>query len=95
MPAIWKYYLDTSLFNLGFSILFGLYAGFPWALLVFASFGTLVGFLSFSYFREHEYYFYYNMGLTKRALMVRTWIINLVSSINLFGAYALIVTLFS
>ena len=95
MPAIWKYYLDTSLFNLGFSVLVGLYSGFPWAVGVYASFGTLVGFLAFSYFWESQYYFYYNLGLTKQALMVRTWIINLVVATLLLGVYALIIPLVS
>ncbi|MTB53453.1 hypothetical protein [Lewinella sp. W8] len=95
MPAIWKYYLDTTLFNLGFSILVGLYAGPVWSLLTFASFGTGVGFLGYGYFREAEYYFYRNLGYTKGALMARVWVFNLIVVVIALGAFAIISKLFS
>ncbi len=94
MNIIWKYYYDSTIYNIGLSILTAAYAGFLWALMVFGTIGTVIGFIVYSYFREQEYYFYYNYGYSKNMLIKRVWAINLAIATGLFGIYAIIIKLF-
>jgi hypothetical protein len=73
-----KYYLDLTRYNLGFSLLIGLMLGTRWAVVTFGTFGMLVGLISYKYFQNSQYYFYYNIGITKTELISLTWSINLV-----------------
>lgn len=76
--AFWKYYRDFNLFNLVFSVISGIYFGAVSGLLIFCSFGMLIGFLGFSFFRKDEYYLYYNLGFSKKFLLKKVWICNLI-----------------
>lgn len=91
---IWKYYYDSTVYNLGLSMLVAAYAGFLWALMAFGTIGTIVGFIVYAYFREQEYYFYYNYGYSKRMLMRRVWGINITIVIGSLGIYTVIINLF-
>jgi hypothetical protein len=71
-----KYYYDLTLYNLGFSILIGLIIGENAGIISFGTFGMLVGLMMYRYFQSNQYYFYYNLGLSKKALITTTWIIN-------------------
>ena len=93
MNAILKYYFDTSIYNIGFSFLVGLFFGFTWGIIMYPTFGSLIGLICFSYFRKNEYYFYYNLGYNKRHLTVTIWIINTLIMIVLLGGYLLIINL--
>ena len=93
MSALLQYYFDTTLFNLGFSVLISAYGGPLWGAISFATFGTLIGFLVFAYFKNNEYYFYHNLGYTKKALMVKVWSINLSIAILLIALLVIVLSL--
>lgn len=76
--AFWKYYRDFNFYNLVFSVINGIYFGLINGLFVFLSFGMLIGYLGFRYFRSNEYYLYYNLGFTKWFLIKKVWICNLI-----------------
>ena len=90
MPILWKYYIDTTIYNLGLSLLVGVYTDFLWGLLTFGTIGTVIGFILYAYFKEQQYYFYYNYGYTQPMLMFRVWGINLVVILVSFVAYAVV-----
>ncbi len=73
-----KYYYDLTRYNFGFSLLIGLILGINAGIVTFGSFGMFVGLMSYKYFQNNQYYFYYNLGISKRALITNTWIINLI-----------------
>ncbi|MCX2836872.1 hypothetical protein OQ279_01805 [Salinimicrobium sp. MT39] len=76
--AFWKYYRDFNFFNLIFSVISGIYFGAVSGTLIFLSFGMFIGYLGYETFRKNEYYLYYNLGFTKRFLLKKVWICNLI-----------------
>jgi hypothetical protein len=88
--AIWKYFLDINMFNLPFCLIFGLISGILWSVIIFSSFGVLIGFLGYQTFKKNEYYAYYNLGFTKTNLLKKVWIINLIISSLIFLIYIII-----
>ncbi|MGI0105075.1 hypothetical protein [Salinimicrobium sp. TIG7-5_MAKvit] len=76
--AFWKYYRDFNFFNLIFSVISGIYFGAVSGTLIFLSFGMLIGYLGYETFRKNEYYLYYNLGFSKRFLLKKVWICNLI-----------------
>ena len=88
--AFWKYYRDFNLYNLMFSVFSGIYFGLFSGLLVFLSFGMLIGYLGFNYFKKNEYYLYYNLGFSKKFLLKEVWMYNFV----FVGPVLLIIFLF-
>lgn len=85
--AIWKYFLDINMFNTPFSLIFGLIFGFLWSVIMFSSFGILVGYLGYQTFKKDEYYAYYNLGFTKTNLIKKVWLMNMVISSLIFLVY--------
>ena len=79
-----KFYQDITIYNLGFSILIGLYTSFLWGLAIFCTVGMFIGLVVFEAFRKNQYYFYYNMGVTKKRLLIYTWLINLLLALPAF-----------
>ena len=82
--AIWKYYLDITIFNLPFSLFFLVVSGLLWGLVMFSSFGILIGYIGFQAFKSEEYLGYYNLGFTKFNLLKRVWLINASASSLIF-----------
>ena len=88
MTAFTRYYLELFLYNLSFSIvcailvgsMSGWAAGVAWGVLCFALFGAFISEQVFSYFKKKEYYFYHNMGYTRKALLLKTWGMNMLLS---------------
>ena len=76
--AKFKYYSDLTRYNLGFSILIGLIRGVNAGIITFGTFGMLVGLICYRYFQNNQYYFYYNLGLTKMNLFSVTWVVNFI-----------------
>lgn len=72
-----KYYYDLTRYNFGFSVIIGLIIGIEEGIVSFGTFGMFVGLISYRYFQNNQYYFYYNLGISKMALISVTWIINL------------------
>ena len=75
--AFWKYYRDFNFFNLAFSALSAAFFGIFSGLLIFISFGMLIGYLGYEYFRSNEYYLYHNLGFSKRFLLKKVFLLNL------------------
>ncbi|PAM93816.1 hypothetical protein B4N84_16210 [Flavobacterium sp. IR1] len=85
LKVLLKYYCDVNFFNLIYTLLVSvLFLNFNYAPIIFASVGTFLGVLSFQYFYSNQYYFYYNLGLTKMKLNTFVFILNLIVSILLF-----------
>ncbi len=82
--AIWKYFFDINMFNIPFSLIFGLISGVLWSVLIFSSLGILIGYLGFHIFKKNEYYTYYNLGFTKSKLIKKVWFLNMTISSLLF-----------
>ncbi len=76
MTILLKYYLDCTFFNLLFGIVVYLLSGFPWAVVLCATLGNLVGFLCFGFLKKEQYYLYYNLGYTKGYLILATSLVN-------------------
>ena len=85
--AIWKYFLDINMFNIAFCMCVGLFLGILWSIIMFSSFGILIGLLGFQTIKNNEYYTSYNLGITKKYLLKRVWILNLSISLFLFLIY--------
>ncbi len=79
--AFFKYYRDFNFFNLLFSVISGIYFGVVNGIFIFLSFGMLIGYLGFNYFRKSEYYLYYNLGFSKKFLIKKVWICNLIFAV--------------
>ena len=82
--AIWKFVIDINIFNIPFSLIFGLIFNPLWALVIFSSFGILIGYLGHSAFKKHEYYTYYNLGFTKMNLLKKVWLLNVAITLFIF-----------
>lgn len=82
--SIWKYFLDINMFNVPFSLIFGLTFDILWSAIIFSSFGILIGYLGFQTFKKNEYYVYYNLGFTKINLIKKVWLINMAISSLIF-----------
>ncbi len=85
MTAFTRYYLELFIYNLSFSIVFallkgamsGLVPGVTWGVVCFALFGVFISERVFTYFKKKEYYFYHNMGYTRKTLLLKTWGVNM------------------
>ncbi len=82
--AVSKYAFDINTFNLVFSLVIGIIMGFFWSIVIFCSFGILIGYLVFNLFKKNEYYMYYNLGFTKKNLLLHVWLLNLIISLPIF-----------
>ncbi|WP_035335135.1 hypothetical protein [Dokdonia sp. PRO95] len=84
---MWTYYRDVTLYAAGICLVFGLVhvsaserisVGIITTIIIFGVFGTGLGVLAFAYFQKQQYYMYYNLGFTKRYLILRAWAVNFV-----------------
>lgn len=76
--AFWLYYRITSIANLAFSAIFAaIKLDFIWLILIYGSFGTGAGILFFNYYYKNQYYFYHNLGYTRRKLAQNTFLVNI------------------
>ncbi len=74
--AFLKFYFDSTRYNLAFSILCLIIS--PLAGIVsFPTYGLVVGLFCYKQFHGHQYYFYYNLGLSRRKLIIYSFVINL------------------
>lgn len=80
-------------YNFGLALLTAAYAGLLWALFIFGTIGTALGFFIFAYFKEHEYYLYFNYGYSKKMLWKRVWGINIIMIIVFLSLYAITIKL--
>jgi hypothetical protein len=77
-----KYYVDVTKYNLLFCLLFAvLRFNVIEVIILFGTVGIFVSFFVYRYFKNIEYYFYLNRGLSKKQLQLNTLVINLVASL--------------
>lgn len=76
MRAFWVYYKTVNLFNLIASILLAFISGLIWFPILFCTVGLAMGFFAYSFYFKDQYYFYHNLGYTKRKLAVMMLVIN-------------------
>lgn len=75
--AFLKFYRDFNLYNVVFSVISGVYFGIFSGLMIFCSFGMFIGYLGFNFFRKNEYYLYHNLGFSKKYLLKKVFLLNL------------------
>lgn len=91
MRIIFKYYFDVNLFNLIYTALISLFfLNFLYVPIIFSSLGTVLGIFSFQYFYSNEYYFYHNLGFTKKKLNLLVLFLNLFISTLVVVIYQLL-----
>jgi len=75
--AFFKFYFDSTLYNFAFSVLVFLTVNPLAGIVSLPTYGLAIGLLCYRQFHGHQYYFYYNLGITKQKLIVNSLIINL------------------
>src|SRR5690554_1545942 len=83
--AHWQFYKTIFPFVAAFSIIGIAFLGMYWGFVIFATFGLFIGFLGFQFFYSNQYYFYFNLGLTKWKLLRASFLINLFIGIPVFS----------
>ncbi len=74
--AYWQFYKDCLPFSLAFTLVSVIFFGNLWGIIFFLTIGIGIGFLGFMATKNNEYYFYYNLGLTKLKLFKTFFLIN-------------------
>jgi len=82
--AYWQYYKDLAPFVFAFSIISVALTGVIWGFALHATLGIIFGLIGFSTFKKEEYYFYYNMGLTRKKLTATAFVINILLGLPFF-----------
>jgi hypothetical protein len=67
-----KYYFDITKINVLVSIVIGL----QYIAICFGTYGILISFMIYRYYKNDQYYFYLNQGFTKTELMLKVFLIN-------------------
>ncbi|SRX75043.1 hypothetical protein AEQU3_02031 [Aequorivita antarctica] len=83
--AYWQFYKTIFPFIVSFSILSMLYVGLFWGFVLFVSIGLLFGFIGFRTFYNNQFYFYFNLGLTKWKLFKVSFVMNILVGIPVFS----------
>jgi hypothetical protein len=79
--AFWKYYYDVTRYNVAFSLVLALITLNPLnGIVSLATGGMVVGLYCYQQFQHSQYYLYYNLGITKRRLILTTWMTNIALS---------------
>lgn len=78
IKAFWHYYLTVTVVNVLFSAVMALFTqNVYWLPILFASIGIGTGVLFFNHYFANQYYFYHNLGYTRKKLALNTFFINL------------------
>jgi len=73
-----QFYKSVILYILIFTFICMLLFGIAAAFLIFITLGIFIGFFVFELLNKEEYYFYYNLGITKWKLFKVVFLINLI-----------------
>ncbi len=90
--AYWQFYKTIFPFIAAFSILSMLYVGLLWGFVLFLTIGLLFGFIGFRTFYNDQFYFYFNLGITKWKLFKVSFIINILVGIPVFSVLIIFIT---
>ncbi|KJJ39277.1 hypothetical protein MB09_03240 [Aequorivita vladivostokensis] len=92
--AYWHFYKSIFPFIVAFSILSILYLGILWGFVLFITGGLIIGFIGFRTFYNEQFYFYFNLGITKWQLLKVSFLINLLIGVPSFAMMLLILSFF-
>jgi hypothetical protein len=80
----WKYYYDVTKYNVLFSAIAAVLTGrIAAGILTFGTLGIFVSLLVYKQFKDIEYYFYLNGGLSKKTIVLKLIAINFVLALIL------------
>lgn len=65
--------------------------GLIWGFIFFATISLLFGFIGFQVFYKDQYYFYFNLGISKWKLLMTSFIINLFVGIPAFSILIILI----
>lgn len=92
--AYWHFYKSIFPFIAAFSFVCIAFGGLLWAQILFASLGPFIGMIGFKIVYKEQFYFYYNLGITRLKLLGISFLINLLLGIPVFGVLLLIMKIF-
>lgn len=73
----WHYYKNCFPFIFGFGFFFVLAFGWIIGAFIFCTIAVWIGHLAVAVYKSDQYYFFYNMGITKAKLLKQNFLINL------------------
>jgi len=76
LEVYFNYYKYVLIYNLAFSAAIAIVLGALLGTLVFATLGLAIGILVYNILHRNQYYFFYNLGITKRKLFIIAACIN-------------------
>lgn len=85
--AFLKFYFDSTQYNFAFSLLVFLTVNPLAGIVALPTYGLAIGLLCYKLFHGHQYYFYYNLGLSKQKLIINSIIINLVIALFILSLF--------
>lgn len=88
--AFWKYYFDLNFYNLLFSIIVGLVFGLLWFVVSIFSSGFLFAIFAYNLFQRKQYYFYFNLGISKYGLISRSLFLNVFFAISILLVFSIV-----
>lgn len=92
LRALWQFYKTIFPFVMAFAIVSVIALGVFWGFILFCTLGLWFGIVGFSTFRKGEYYFYYNLGLTKWKLIKASFFFNLLVGVPIFTLLLIFLT---
>ncbi|MAN58669.1 MAG: hypothetical protein CMC08_02405 [Flavobacteriaceae bacterium] len=92
--AHWQFYREMIPFILPFCVVEIILFGVLWGFVLFVLFGPLVGALGFHVLKKDQYYFYYNLGMTRKRLLKVAYLINLLLGVPIFALLSVLFYLF-
>ena len=90
MRAFWNYYFTINVVNVLASIIIAIMNGPVWLPLSLCSFGPGIGLLAYYIFYKDQYYFYYNLGYTKKRLALMVFACNAIIALPLLLIYLIL-----
>jgi len=90
--AYWLFYKDIFPFIITFTLITKVFSGILTAIILFLTLGIGIGFLAYGLVKKKEYYFYYNLGLTKWKLFKVVFFINLIVGAPIVFIFLLIIS---
>jgi hypothetical protein len=92
--AYWQFYKEMAPFVFAFTALCLALFGLLWGMLLHFALAPILGLLGFNALKKEQFYFYYNMGITKKRLIGSSYLINGLLGVPLSFLFTLLYLLF-
>ncbi|MEI6059136.1 MAG: hypothetical protein WCR72_00435 [Bacteroidota bacterium] len=76
--AFLKFYFDSTRYTVAFSLLVSMIVNPLAGIAALPTYGLAIGLLCYRQFHGNQYYFYYNLGMSKQKLVLQSMMINLI-----------------